>query len=404
MVYTRALEFIGMVKRVEPTQVSAYELLDYLREVDRGEAQMDQKLLDVSRKTLMGVEISRPSERMEGLYLVAKQFYHAGRLSEGMLPARMALSIAQGLRDTSLASKVQLLLGNMLLSEGVYDLAGEQLLEANIRAEAAKDKATAVAALNALGAAWQCQGMNKQAREAYEKVYTACKSSGALFEPLMTAMIQLCWCAYQMHDYDNVMRVARPVLRKALKITGSESAVLPRIEMQTQLLKINMARLAVELKNFDEAEQWLKSVKPRDQDFGARRINISRLSVEGALLVRQGQLRSGLSKVEQAVKQSKFDQIFLHENEIIKARTLHSAGKVKEAALLAARIKEQQRRAAAKSSDLYRKQSTRDLLALDKAASRLPAGPDSNLISQIADEIRHSIMHDPSRLLSQIPK
>lgn len=394
---TKALEFLGFAKRFEPTEISAYQLLEYLREVDRGEAAPSEKMLDICRKAMMRIEIVKPQDRYEGLYLVSRQYYLAGRVSEGMLPARMAMSIAESLRDGPLSSKAQLLLGNLLLAEGLYDLAGEQLIAAQNRANSMQDMDTYVAALNALGAAWQYQGMNKEARDAYEQVYTVCRTSGRLFEALLTAMVQLCSCAFHTHDYDNVLRVSKPVLRKAQKLLTKDPSGLTRLAMLTQLLSVNMARLACEVKRFDEAKDLIKDIKVKEEDYGGRRVMVSRMAVEGLIEVRQGQHRAGLTKVENAAKQSQFDQIFRHEIEIVKARALFAADKKKEASLLAAKIKDQQRRAAAKSADLYRKQSMRDLKALDQTVSLLPDSPVSIMANQVAQDIRTSILPEQFR-------
>jgi hypothetical protein len=243
--------------------------------------------------------------------------------------------------------------------------------------------------------------MNQQARDAYEKVYTICRTSGRLFEALLTAMVQLCSCSFHMHDYENVLRVAKPVLRKALKLIGKDPNALTRLVMLTQLLSINMARLACELKRFDEALELIKEVKAKEDDYGGRRVTISKLAVEGLIDVRQGKTRSGLAKAELAAKQAQFDQIFLHEIEIVKARALFAADKKKEAGLLAARIKEQQNRAAARSADLYRKQSVRDLKVLEHTASLLPDSPVSIMASQIAQDIRTSILPEQFRQTRQ---
>jgi tetratricopeptide (TPR) repeat protein len=399
MAYIKALEFLGLTRRFEPSALDADATLDYLRELERGESVPDHKMLEACRRIMLRSSLARAQDRLEGLYLVARQCYLAGRVNDGMLPARMALSIAQSLRDTGLSAKVQLLLGNLMLSEGLYDLAVEQLIEAQLRATAARDTATEVAALNAIGVAWLRQGMVKEAREAFEKVYTACRKSSSLFESLVTAMMQLCWCAYQMHDAQHVLTVAKPVLRKLLKLIEKNPTALPRLWMLTQMLRINMARLHCELKQPDEAAALLSAIKMKDEEFGAHRVNTAKLSVEGALLVRQGKLRAGLAKVEQALKASKLDVMFFHDMQIVKARTLFHADKKSDAAVMLTRIKKAQHEAASRSKELYRKQSARDLLSLDKAVSMLPDSPVSELISQVAQDIRESILPDQHKQL-----
>jgi response regulator RpfG family c-di-GMP phosphodiesterase len=289
--------------------------------------------------------------RARTLLLISRLLFQCGEAKDAVLPARMALSIAQARNDESLTLSALVRLGAVLSAEAVPVEALEHLTQAIEIAQRMRDRPAKIRALASISYALQSLSMLVEACDAAEHAYELANQEPRLVELSVVSGMNLASALFHRRHFARGYRVAS----EALQSTETQGFDGDARYLQALLLA-NLVRLSIELRRNQEALDFITRALALVEATELKRARVAVFASHGLFLVRTGKARQGLARINEAIELAQGDRPYLREAELTKARAHRMLGEHDKAAEIRSRVQQADAQIRVKSASLQIRQ------------------------------------------------